>query len=142
MVHTRRRPSMGLLLGIAAKRRFDNEGFRKDLGALARQTGTAKPRLQLSFQYAGNFLKPDEAQAMEQAVTKMCREARFAKVRVGMTGEGGSWQDKVAKFPALTDEGNPTKSVVQNEFVQVYPVRKRLSRFLLGDAAEDCFIDL
>jgi thiol-disulfide isomerase/thioredoxin len=123
-------------------RHFDVDGFRKDLALLAQQIGTAKPSLQIYFRYSGVSLDPQETKAMENAVTAMCRQAGFARVGTGTTGEGGSWQDKVAKFASLVDKVDATESPVEDEFVRVYPVRTKLSRFLLGDADDDCFVEL
>ena len=122
--------------------RFDKEGFRNDLTALAQRIGTAKPSLKIYFRNPGVFLEPKDTKAMESAVTAICRQAGFAKVGSGMSGEGEAWQDKVAKFANLTDSVDATESPVENEFVRVFAVRSTLSRFLLGDPDYDCFVEL
>ena len=121
---------------------FEDEGFRKALSELVQQAGMAKPSLHLSFRYADVSLNPNQTKLMEKAVTTICRQAGFVKVGTSMSGEGESWQDKVAKFAQLADDVDPTESSVEDEFVRVYPIRTKLSRFLLGDADEDCFIEL
>jgi peroxiredoxin len=123
-------------------KRIDNEAFRKALAELVQQTGTAIPSLVLSFRYADVSLDPDETKRMESAVTTICRHAGFAKVKTSMTGEGESWHDRVAPFTRLVDDLNATESPVADERVRVYPVRTKLSRFLLSHADEDCVIKL
>jgi thiol-disulfide isomerase/thioredoxin len=122
--------------------RIDNDVFRKSLAELVQQAGIAKPTLVLNFRYADVSLDPDQTKLMESAVTTICRQAGFAKVVTSMNGEGESWHDKVAQFTALGDDLNATESPVEDELVRVYPVRTKLSRFLLRHAEEDCFIKL
>jgi len=124
--------------------RFDAEAFRKELAARVRQIHKAEPRLFISFRYAGISWEPNgtKTNAMQKVITGICRDAGFAKVQTGMAGEGGSWQDKIASLGSLTDDVDSSESPIEDEFVRVYPVRTRLSRFLLGDSRYDCYIDL
>jgi thiol-disulfide isomerase/thioredoxin len=122
--------------------RIDNDVFRKSLAEVVKQAGTAKPSLVLNFRYADVSLDPDQTKLMESAVTTICRQAGFAKVNTSMTGEGESWRDRVAPFTRLVDDLNATESPVADERVRVYPVRTKLSRFLLYHADEDCVIKL
>ena len=124
------------------RERIDTADFRKALGNLVKETGTAKPSLELSFRYADVSLEPDQTELMESAVTTICRQAGFAKVNTSMTGEGESWHDRVAPFTNLVDDLNATESPVADESARVYPVRTKLSRFLLYHADEDCVIKL
>jgi len=122
--------------------RIDVEAFRKALAALVQEIGVAKPRLQLSFRYADVSLEPDETKRMETAVSDICRQAGFGEIGRSMSGEGESWQEKLAKFARLADDVNLAESFIEDELIRVYPVRTTLSRFLLHNADEDCFIQL
>jgi len=122
--------------------RIDGESLAKELAALAHGIGKPKPNLQLYFRYAGVALDPEPTKTMEDAITAVCRVAGFAKVGQGTTGEGGTWQDKVAKFAGLEEDGDAMESPIEDEFLRAYPVRTRLSRFLLGDVEYDCVLEL
>ncbi len=122
--------------------RIDNDVFRKSLAQAVQQAGVAKPSLVLSFRDADVSLDPDQTRLMESAVTTICRQAGFAKVETSMSGEGESWHDRVAPFTRLEDDLDATESPVEDELARVYPVRTKLSRFLLSRAEEDCFIKL
>jgi thiol-disulfide isomerase/thioredoxin len=122
--------------------RIDNDVFRKSLAEVVKQAGTAKPSLVLNFRYADVSLDPDQTKLMESAVTTICRQAGFAKIDTSMNGEGESWHDRVAQFTRLGDDLDETESPVEDELVRVYPVRTKLSRFLLHHPEEDCFIKL
>jgi peroxiredoxin len=115
--------------------------FRKDLVAFAPH-GKAKPKLQLAFRYSGVWLEPKDSEAMENAVTEMGRQAGFVRFGTMMTGEGRSWREKLDRFKDVVDEPDATESPVASDVVRVYPVRTRLSRFLLGDVQDDCYISL
>lgn len=123
-------------------RRVDREQFQADLAAMAKQTGAAKPRLQIYFRYAEVPADRNEMKTVEDAVTPICHQAGFDTVRTGMTFGGVAWQDMLAKFTKLVDDDNATESPFEDEFIRVYPVRTKLSRFRLGDSAYDCFIEL
>ena len=84
--------------------RIDNDVFRKSLAQAVQQAGIAKPSLVLSFRYADVSLDPDQTRLMESAVTKICRQAGFAKVDTSMSGEGESWHDRIAQFTRLGEE--------------------------------------
>ena len=122
--------------------RIDGAGFRRALVALVRQLGVAKPGLHLNFRYADVSLGPDQTKLMESSVTTVCRQAGFARVDTSMSYEGETWQDRVAEFTRLIDDLNPTESPVENEVARAYPVRTKLSRFLLRHADDDCLIKL
>ena len=124
------------------RKRIDTEAFRKSLDDLVKESGTAKPSLELSFRYADVSLDADQTKLMESAVATICRQAGFAKVNTSMTGEGESWHDRVAPFTGMVDDLNATESPVADERARVYPVRTKLSRFLLYHADEDCVIKL
>ncbi|HVU85934.1 MAG TPA: TlpA disulfide reductase family protein [Pirellulales bacterium] len=128
--------------GAFDPRRFDEKTFLNDLTMLVQKLGIAKPSLQIFFRYAGVALDPNDRKAMESAVTGVCRQAGFAKVRTGMAGEGGSWKEKVARFANVMDNEGATETPVETEFVRVYPVQTKLSRFLLGNTDYDCLIEL
>ena len=70
--------------------RIDKETFTRALAAMARQTGQAKPGLNLCFRYAGASwdLDPKEKERMEAAIKALCRQAGFAKLESSMSGEG------------------------------------------------------
>jgi peroxiredoxin len=123
-------------------KRFDQEAFQKTLAALAHQLGKPEPRLFIGYRYSNEFLNPDQTEAMQQVVKTACRQAGFVNGGTSNLGEGRSWRDKVAEFSDIADDVNATESPVEDDFVRVYPVRTRLSRFLLGDSLHDCFLDL
>ena len=122
--------------------RIDNDVFRKSLAELVQQAGVARPSLVLNFRYADVSLEPDQTRLMESAIKTICQQAGFAKVITSMNGEGESWHDRIAQFARLGDDLGATESPVEDELVLVYPVRTKLSRFLLRYAEEDCFIKL
>jgi thiol-disulfide isomerase/thioredoxin len=122
--------------------RIDNDVFRKSLAELVQQAGVARPSLVLNFRYADVSLEPDQTRLMESAIKTICQQAGFAKVITSMNGEGESWHDRIAQFARLGDDLGATESPVEDELVLVYPVRTKLSRFLLRYAEADCFIKL
>jgi peroxiredoxin len=122
--------------------RLDAESFRNDLVALVKHTGASKPSLQLSFRYADVSLDPDETKRMEATVTNICRQAGFADVGTSMSGEGDSWARKAALFARVADESDASESSIEDELIRVYPVRTKLSRFLLYHPDDDCFVVL
>lgn len=122
--------------------RFDKDTFRNDLAMLVQKIRIAKPSLQIFFRYAGVALDRKDKQAMENAVTGVCRQAGFDKVRTGMTGEGGTWNDKMARFANVADDDGAAEIPIETEFVRVFPVRTKLTRFLLGSSDYDCLIEL
>jgi peroxiredoxin len=123
-------------------KRFDQEGFQKSLAALARQIGKREPRLIVGYRHSNGFPNPDETEAMQQAVKRAGRQAGFVNGGTITLGEGGSWQEKVAKFSHVADEADAAESPLDDELARLYPVRTRLSRFLLGDPHVDCYIDV
>ncbi len=121
--------------------RLGSESFAKDLTELARQSRKTKPQLQLCFRYAGASLDRKETRSMEKSVSDICRKAGFPRVRTMMTGEGGMWTEKMAMLETLADDADTSESPLESDVARVYPVRTRLSRFLLGNQT-DCFIVL
>jgi hypothetical protein len=124
------------------RQRLGVAGLRRALSALARQVGVAQPKLQICYRNSYLIQDAGQVKAMEMAVMAIGREAGFVKFATTNSGEGTSWTDKVAKFAGLGDEQDPTESPAETEFARVYPVRTRLSRFLLGDPRDDCLIEL
>ncbi|HUE17963.1 MAG TPA: TlpA disulfide reductase family protein [Planctomycetaceae bacterium] len=123
-------------------KRFDQEGFQKTLAALARQIGKPEPRLVVGYRYSSGFPNPDETEAMQQAVKTTCRQAGFVNGGTITLGEGGSWQEKVAKFSRVADEADAAESPLDDDLARLYPVRTQFSRFLLGDPHDDCYIEV
>jgi thiol-disulfide isomerase/thioredoxin len=122
--------------------RVDVEGFRADLARLVQKLDVDKPGLQIFFRYANVELDPKEQQAMETAISAICRQAGFDKVQTGGTYEGGTWKDKMVRVTSDPSGDDAAESPVENEFVRAYPVRTPLSHFLLGSNDYDCVIEL
>jgi thiol-disulfide isomerase/thioredoxin len=121
---------------------LDKEEFRKDLSALAQEIVGPSRTLQIYFRYSGVSLDEKETQAMERAITSICRQAGFSKVSAGMSGEGEAWQHKTKRFADLVDDSDANETPIEDEIVRVYPVRTKLSRFFLGAPDYDCFVEL
>jgi lysophospholipase L1-like esterase/peroxiredoxin len=123
--------------------RIDIDGFRSDLAASVKQAGMAKPSLQICFRFAGLSLDNNQIKAVEKAVTPICRQAGFDKIRVSNLFTGGEWQDQIGKFANLADtDGSEEETPIEDEFMRIYPVHTRLARFILGDSDYDCYIEL
>ena len=123
--------------------RMDIDGFRSDLSAMAKQTGVAKPGLKICFRFAGLSLDNNQIKAVERAVAPICRQAGFGKVSVSNSFGGGNWQDEIGRFANLADgDANAEESPIEDEFMRIYPVRTKLSRFILSDVDYDCHIEL
>jgi peroxiredoxin len=123
--------------------RIDIEGFRSDLTAMAKQAGVPKPGLKICFRFSGLSLDNSQIQAVEKGVAPLCREAGFDKIGVSNLFTGGGWQDVVHKFANLADgDANAEESPIEDELMRIYPVRTKLSRFILGDVDYDCYLEL
>jgi thiol-disulfide isomerase/thioredoxin len=123
-------------------KRLDRKGLQRRLSGIARQMGKKEPRLFVAYRYSDGYLDGPQQDALEKAIRGLCREAGFISGGTSMSGDGTSWQDKLARFYGLDDDASAAETPLENEFVRVYPVHTTLSRFVLGRADCDCYMVL
>lgn len=77
---------------------------------------------------------------IQAQLSAICRIAGYEKVSLSETMTSRQWQQTLDAAASFDEPFEATESLVEDEHVRVFPVRTRLSKFVLGDT--DCIVEI
>ncbi|MEW4488999.1 hypothetical protein AB1L42_13010 [Thalassoglobus sp. JC818] len=80
----------------------------------------------------------DSENFLEQALENICRNAGFEEVKTSKTWTSVSWDDRFGPASKFEEPEDNSEDGVGDFYSRAFPLRTRLSRYLLGDY--DCFV--
>lgn len=90
------------------------------------------------FQFSATIVESSLQKQLASALEKYCSQAGISQVSTVNTMTSSSWNEQWANVSISDDSLDAQEPLVEDELVQAYPIRTRLSKYLMGDG--DCFV--
>jgi len=81
-----------------------------------------------------------DVKAIKDVLKELALEVGFEKVVVYDSSTSATWRQRVQAAEQYVEGDNIDESVIENDYVRVFPIRTKLSKLLAGEG--DCFIEI
>lgn len=112
------------------------EGFEKQLASFANK----RHLFMVTHSHIGKSNAADELTSIKDALREVAHKAGFEKVSIIDTNTSATWLERVGAAVEYVENDGATETVIENDFVRVYPIRTKLSKLLAGDG--DCIVEV
>lgn len=111
-------------------------GFEKQLAGLA----SKRHLFIVTHSHIGRSNEAAKLTAVEDALREVAKRSGFEKVSVIETSTSVTWRERVGAAVEYVENDGAMETVIENDFIRVYPIRTKLSKLLAGDG--DCIVEV
>lgn len=81
-----------------------------------------------------------DVKAIKEVLRELALEVGFEKVVVYDSSTSATWRQRVQAAEQYVEGDNKDESVIENDYVRVFPIRTKLSKLLAGEG--DCYVEI